>query len=91
MEVHLTPAQEAFLHQRVRSGRFATTDEAVREAVSLLEDHESRSRPVTVRKFLPSAELPTGASLVQAMQASPYKEIDLESPRPHLPVRDVAL
>ena len=31
----------------------------------------------------------TGADLVAAMQASPYKEIDLEPARDRLPVRDV--
>ena len=32
----------------------------------------------------------TGAELVSAMQASPFKEIPLESNRDQLPVRDVA-
>ena len=34
---------------------------------------------------------PTGADLVAAMQASPYKEIDLEPLRDRLPVRDPSL
>jgi Arc/MetJ-type ribon-helix-helix transcriptional regulator len=42
-----------------------------------------------LRFFKP--ELPTGESLVAAMQASPYKEIDLEPARYRLPVRDVLL
>jgi len=33
--------------------------------------------------------LPRAADLIAAMQASPYKEIDLESVRNRLPVRDV--
>ena len=33
----------------------------------------------------------TGAALVEAMQASPYREIDIEPRRERLPVRDVAL
>jgi hypothetical protein len=32
----------------------------------------------------------SGASLVEAMQASPYKEIELQPDRGPLPVRDVA-
>jgi hypothetical protein len=32
----------------------------------------------------------TGAELVAAMQASPYKEIDLEPGRDRMPVRDIA-
>jgi hypothetical protein len=35
--------------------------------------------------------LRTGADLVAAMQASPYKEIDLEPARGPMPVRDVSL
>lgn len=31
----------------------------------------------------------TGANLVAAMQASPYKEIELEPTRGRMPVRDV--
>jgi prevent-host-death family protein len=33
----------------------------------------------------------TGAALVAAMQASPYRDIDLEPKRSRLPARDVAL
>ena len=33
----------------------------------------------------------TGEALVSAMQASPYRDIDIEPRRPRLPVRDVAL
>jgi prevent-host-death family protein len=33
----------------------------------------------------------TGAALVAAMQASPYRDIDLEPRRERLPVRDVKL
>lgn len=40
MEIHLTPEQEAFIEQTVRSGRFASRHDAVREAVTLLEARE---------------------------------------------------
>jgi hypothetical protein len=33
----------------------------------------------------------TGAALVAVMQASPYREIDIEPRRERMPVRDVAL
>lgn len=33
----------------------------------------------------------TGAALVEAMQASPYRDIDIEPTRALMPVRDVAL
>ena len=32
---------------------------------------------------------PTGAALIAAMEASPYREIDLEPARDRLPVRDI--
>ena len=34
---------------------------------------------------------PTGAALVAALQASPYRDIDIEPERVRLPVRDVVL
>src|SRR6266850_8159089 len=34
---------------------------------------------------------PTGQALIAAMQASPYREIDLEPTREAMPVRDVSL
>jgi len=40
MEVHLTPEQQAFIEQSVRNGRFASPDDAVRQAVELLEVRE---------------------------------------------------
>jgi len=40
MEVHLTPEHETFILKRIHSGRFASPEEAVEEAVSLLEARE---------------------------------------------------
>ncbi len=40
MDVHLTPEQEDFIRQAVEAGRFSSADEAMQEAVSLLEAHE---------------------------------------------------
>ncbi len=82
MEVHLSPEQEAFIVQRVRTSRFTSADEAMQEAVSLLEEQESGNA---------ACNGATGAELVTAMQASPFKDIDLEPSRPHLPVRNVTL
>jgi antitoxin ParD1/3/4 len=36
----LTPELEAFLQSRVKSGRYQTTSEVVREALRLLQQHE---------------------------------------------------
>jgi len=82
MEVHLSPEQEAFIQQRIRTGRFTTADQAVQAAVSLLEEQESDNA---------TAKGAMGSELVAAMQASPCKDIDLEPARPHLAVRDVTL
>ncbi|HPT26618.1 MAG TPA: type II toxin-antitoxin system ParD family antitoxin [Bryobacteraceae bacterium] len=40
VNVSLTPELEAFLQSRVRSGRYQSTSEVVREALRLLEDRE---------------------------------------------------
>jgi antitoxin ParD1/3/4 len=40
MEVHLTPEQQAFIEESVRQGRFASSDDAVRQAVTLLKSRE---------------------------------------------------
>lgn len=40
VNVSITPELEAFLRSRVRSGRYQTTSEVVREALRLLERHE---------------------------------------------------
>ena len=40
LTITLTPDLEAFIQERVASGRFATADEAVREGLHLLEERE---------------------------------------------------
>lgn len=42
MDVSLTPEQEAFIEQAVKSGRFATTADAMAEAVRLLEAQDAK-------------------------------------------------
>lgn len=41
MEVHLTPQQEAFIEQGVREGRFGSAEDALRQALNLLEQQEA--------------------------------------------------
>jgi putative addiction module CopG family antidote len=82
MEVHLTPDQEAFIQQHVSTGRFATADEAVQEAIMLLEERE-RQRVKT---------RPSGRkSLAQLFAESPFKGLDMEFPRGKDPLRSVEL
>jgi Arc/MetJ-type ribon-helix-helix transcriptional regulator len=40
MEVQLTPDQQAFVRQAIRSGRLLREEDAVREALSLWEERE---------------------------------------------------
>ena len=87
------------LRQLAEEG-FATVDEAVREAVGLLKEQEAgktakraASRKSLAQLFAESPfrgmDAPSGADLVAAMQASPYKEISLEPARDRTTVRDV--
>ncbi len=73
IEIH-QPELEALILERMKSGAFRSVEDVLMQAL--------RSAPVA------GPSLPTGAQLIAAMQASPYKEIDLEPSRPHLAVRD---
>lgn len=79
IEIH-DPELERRVREAIDSGRFHDFEEMLtkalgdsQEAVPAAGRHEPRS----------------GSALVEAMQASPYKEIDLEPKRYRLPVRDV--
>ena len=78
----LEPQEEARL-VALAEAKGLSADEFVRAALEqiLAEGEDLRIR---------SAGLPTGSDLIAAMQASPYREIDLEPGRTRLPVRDVS-
>jgi Arc/MetJ-type ribon-helix-helix transcriptional regulator len=80
MVVQLEPDQEEFLAQGVRSGRFATVDEALREAVGLLKDREigSAVKRAAGRK-----------SLAQLFAESPFRGTEMEFERNPSPLRPV--
>ncbi|HXP83287.1 MAG TPA: type II toxin-antitoxin system ParD family antitoxin [Bryobacteraceae bacterium] len=59
VNVSLTPELDAFLQSRVKSGRYQTTSEVVREALRLLERQEIR-REESLRQF--KAKLRRGAT-----------------------------
>jgi len=83
IEIH-RPELEALIRERMKTGEFLTIEDALMQALkSSHMPSEQRSR---ASKRTPAR---TGADLVTAMQASPYKEIDLEPARDRLPVRDV--
>ena len=61
VNISLTPELDAFLQARVKSGRYQTTSEVIREALRLLERHElERDRAFQQLK----AKLEQGAAIV---------------------------
>jgi hypothetical protein len=79
------PELEALILERMQAGAFSTVEEALLQAL--------KSSPSPLRLGAVAIEgTPgrTGADLIAAMQASPYKEIALEPMRNRLPVREVA-
>ena len=79
------PELEALILERMQLGAFPTVEDALLQAL------KSSPLPSGQGAALSSgAPSTTGADLVAAMQASPYKEIALEPRRDHMPVRDVA-
>ncbi len=82
IEIH-QPEIEALIQQRMASGAFHDVEEVLLYAL--------KSAPApAVSKQPPSRR--TGADLIAAMQAMPYKDsIEIEHSRPHLPVSDVTL
>ena len=54
VNISITPELDAFLQNRVKSGRYQTTSEVVREALRLLELHErERCVPSESREVRP--------------------------------------
>lgn len=69
------------LQAQIRSGHFQDSDELIERALDAL-DAQAGATPPTA----------TGAEVLAALQASPYRDIDLTPPRvPLANARDVAL
>jgi hypothetical protein len=82
IEIH-RPELEALIRERMKGGAFQDVEDVLMQAL--------QSSPPPVRSEAGPLEVsstPTGADLVAAMQASPYKDIELEPPRDRLPVRE---
>ncbi len=75
IEIH-KPELEALIIERLRSGAFQSIEDVLMQALKGL-------------RIPPKKETRTGTDLVAAMQASPYKEIDLEPTKFTMPVRDI--
>jgi hypothetical protein len=80
IEIH-RPELEALIHERMKTGAFQTVEDALMEALNASQLSEDRMGT--------SRERRTGADLIAALQASPYREIEIEPVRYRLPVRDV--
>ncbi len=75
IEIH-KPELEAIIIERLRSGAFESVEDILMQALKGLPGPQKK-------------ETRTGADLVAAMQASPFKEIDLEPTKFTMPVRDI--
>jgi hypothetical protein len=85
IEIH-RPELEALILERMRRGAFQNIEDVLMQALT------SAPPPSPGQERLPASSKPiaaTGAALVSAMQASPFKDIVLESARHRLPVREV--
>jgi hypothetical protein len=83
IEIH-RPELEALIIQRMKSGGFQNVEDALLQALKALPPVEERAGA--------SHDKRTGADLIEALQASPYRELDIEPPRLRLTtVRDVVL
>lgn len=63
VNISITPELDAFLQSRVKTGRYQTTSEVVREALRLLERHE-QEREETLRHL--KTKLKRGANQAKA-------------------------
>jgi len=67
---------------QIQSGHFHDADELIEKALDTLDEQVTAAAPATA----------TGAMVLAALQASPYRDIDLTPPRVLLTnVRDVVL
>jgi hypothetical protein len=81
MELHVTGELETRLtHSAAKQGR--SPDDLVKDVLTRYFEEEANGVG-THRK--------SGAALVEAMQSSPYKDIDLQPKRERMPVRDAVL
>ncbi len=78
------PELEALIMQRMRSGGFHDVEDALLQAL--------KTSPTVGAPSEASRDKRTGADLIAALQASPYRELDIEPAKVHLAtVRDVVL
>ena len=80
LEIH-KPELAQRVQAQIESGHFHDTDELIEKALDALDEQATAAAPPA-----------TGSVILAALQASPYREIDLTQPRVLLSnVRDVVL
>lgn len=80
------PELEALIFDRMQSGAFASVEDVLLQALKASPVPSRESGTPQNNESCDS----TSADLIAAMQASPYKEINLEPSRDGMPVRNVA-
>ena len=81
IEIHKAELAQR-VQAQIRSGQFHDADELIEKALDALDEQAAAAAPGTA----------TGAVVLAALQASPYRDIDLTPPRVRLTnVRDVVL
>jgi antitoxin ParD1/3/4 len=75
VNISITPELDAFLQERVKSGRYQTTSEVVREALRLLERHE-QEREEAIHRL--KAKLERGAGQAERGETIDGDEVFLE-------------
>ena len=90
MEIH-KPELEQRMRRQIQSGKYHDLDELLTKALDALDE---RAAPMSLegRSEQPPDQR-TGADLIAALQASPYRELEIEPPRyrESIPVRNVVL
>ncbi len=81
IEIH-RPELEAIILERLKLGPFRDVEDVLMQALT------SAPAPSAGNRCAPQ-DARTGADLVAALQASPYRDISIEPARYRLPVRDV--
>jgi Arc/MetJ-type ribon-helix-helix transcriptional regulator len=87
LEIH-KPELLQRVNAHIQAGHFHDADEVLEEALDALEERATAPSGGQAAK---SDDRRTGADLIAALQASPYRDLDIEPARFRLsmPVRDV--
>jgi Arc/MetJ-type ribon-helix-helix transcriptional regulator len=90
IEIH-NPELVQRVNAQIQSGHFHDADELIEKALDALEEKAPAQVSLAEHSGTPP-DRRTGADLIAALQASPYRELDIEPPKVRLTtVRDVVL